>query len=152
MGNTLAYYGTAKITAVKSFIVQAPGHRLCFDLKAQITSVRFNLHGPQGSNTLAYQFHKPVTSFITSTPVAILPVRCVIRCQLHETFTCVTYNCGKISYLKRQQGSMDITLLWSVPKWNSIISSISLLRSMTNQTSNLLSIYVESRHVKHTGE
>ncbi len=26
MANTLAYYDTATITAVKSFIVQAPGH------------------------------------------------------------------------------------------------------------------------------
>ncbi len=26
MANTLAYYGTATITAVKSFIVQAPGN------------------------------------------------------------------------------------------------------------------------------
>ncbi len=26
MANTLAYYNTATITAVKSFIVQAPGH------------------------------------------------------------------------------------------------------------------------------
>ncbi len=34
VANTLAYYDTATITAVKSFIVQAPGQLKCFSWQA----------------------------------------------------------------------------------------------------------------------
>ncbi len=43
MANTLAYYDMAIITAVKSFIVQAPGPSVLNFLWTKLTNVRNNL-------------------------------------------------------------------------------------------------------------
>ncbi len=40
MANALAYYGTATITAVKSFIVQAPGVKVIKRNTSKFTNVR----------------------------------------------------------------------------------------------------------------
>ncbi len=39
MANTLAYYDTATITAVKSFIVQAPGHKAIYILDINLLTL-----------------------------------------------------------------------------------------------------------------
>jgi len=55
--NTLAYYDTAKITAVKRFIVQSPA-----ETKSKLTFVKFARAGEQTQDLLLFSFILPHSS------------------------------------------------------------------------------------------
>jgi hypothetical protein len=55
--NTLAYYDTAKITAVKRFIVQSPA-----EPKSKLTFVKFARAGEQTQDLLLFSFILPYSS------------------------------------------------------------------------------------------
>jgi hypothetical protein len=75
--NTLAYYDTATIMAVKSFKVQGGGHLRNASLgSALLSNIRLSWGVLSGKNALAYSATLSVTrkkSFITSTPGLPVP-------------------------------------------------------------------------------